>query len=530
MSDEEQKSCFACPNRLSPEDSIRYFKKSIGAPMCAKFGHVLGRPGATSKAEKILAEYRARNCSSFGEKRVAVPEAYEMQVAVPDPSAPTAPPELQLKVLTCGACANFVRDEIVAPELGWTAGLCSAKGKLLLSTRLRVEAAECELRVPGVNRSDLDGIFLLSEYSEALGNSSVMEGVFQTAPDETDPRTYETDRDVTADDTAQGIRAWRVLEDPATGNQVAMPIYDGAFFSDEERAKIPQIGDDEHPELYIDHLGLVYKLGVLWRELDETPALWGIAGTGKTELYRHAAFLMQLPFERISITGSTELEDLAGKMMYEKDRGTYFQPGRLVKAWAKPSVICLDEPNTGMPDVWQFLRPLTDNSKQLVLDMADGDRIARHEHCYLGLAMNPAWDPRNVGTGTIGDADGSRLMHIETDLPPETVERKILIDRCAIDNFKIGDDVLKPIMRIAKEIRALSEDGTLPVTWGIRHQIKVARLSRWMDLVSAYRMAAADYLEPEAREALLGVVRAHSDGSVSVKPNSWGAGTLGESI
>lgn len=109
----------------------------------------------------------------------------------------------------------------------------------------------------------------------------------------------------------------------------------------------------------------------------------------------------------------------------------------------------------------------------------------------------------------IGDADANRLMHIFVELPPPDLEREIIKARCEHDGFKIDRDRLDTIMAIAQDLRALSREGTIPVSWAIRPQLKVARASRWFDLMSAYRMATADFLEPEAQAALLDVVRSH---------------------
>ena len=220
---------------------------------------------------------------------------------------------------------------------------------------------------------------------------------------------------------------------------------------------------------------------------------------------------MCLPFERFSITGSSELEDLAGKMHFSQEKGTYWTDGRFTKAWSSPCVIVVDEPNAGPPDVWQFFRPLTDNSKQLVLDMNDGEHRPRHDDCFLGMAMNPAWDPKNVGANMISDADANRLMHMFIELPPPELEREILKTACHRDGWEIPADKVKTIMDIATDIRALTEsdDSTLPITWGIRPQLKVARACKWFDWLTVYRMASGDFLEPQAQQELLNVVRSH---------------------
>lgn len=511
MSSEPFKSCQTCPAFLGDGPStVRQFRKSIGTPMCGRFGYVLGKPGLSSTQADKLYKHFANKCGSYGEPLPAQALDMRFEVALPDPDAmvETADPNCT----SCAMCKNFINESAVASELGWTAGLCAAKGRIILTNRQVYESRGCEFRNYGPVRQTAQGIHLLPEYEDAFAlNADPIRAFFKNKEAGlVEPHEYQTDKEVSDEDVASGIRAWRKVVDPSgSGIEVFLPIYSLDHFTEEEREKIPKTGDDEHPELYIDHFGGVYLAAVTWTELDETPALWGEAGTGKTELARHLAWLMCLPFERISITGQTELDDLAGKMRFDPDKGTYFQYGRLPMAWQKPCVIVIDEPNVGPPDVWQFIRPLTDNSKQLVLDMNKGERIGRHNDAYLMMAMNPAWDPKNVGTQQIGDADASRLFHVFIDLPPESLEREIIKARVALDGWEITGEKLTMLMRIATELRALCADGTLPMTWAIRPQIKVARALRWFDTVTAYRRAVADYLEPEAQAAMLDVVRAH---------------------
>jgi MoxR-like ATPase len=505
------RSCFGCPSLLQPAEATQFFGKTVGTPMCARFGRPIGTMNSTqSQAEKV-AKHIAKNCSQWGEPRPASVQWADLNLTVtmPDPDtigAPRVQPEL---VTACNGCGNFVRADVVAKDLGWAAGLCAAKGKLLLGNRYTYEARNCEERTFGRVRDTVNNLIMLPEYDDGFqGSNDPVKQHFRNRRNFVDPTEYESDKEVSADDAAHGIRAWRALTDYDTGNVVHLPIYRVDYFSEEEQAKIPRTGDDEHPEDYVDHGGLTYKVAVLWTELDETPGFWGQPGTGKTEFFRYMAWLMCLPFERFSITNSTDLDDLAGKMLFEENQ-TKYQYGRLPQAWMKPSVIVIDEPNTGPPDVWQFLRPLTDNSKQLVLDMNKGERLKRHDDCYLGMAMNPAWDMRNVGTTQIGDADANRLMHVYVELPPAELEREIIKTACAHDGWDIPAEKLTTVMDIASDIRALTDQGTLNISWAIRPQIKVARALRWFDYVTAYRMATADYLEPQAQQELLDAVRAH---------------------
>jgi hypothetical protein len=510
------KSCEKCPAFLLAEDGAKKFKKNIGGPVCGRYGIPLGKPGMKKSQGEKLAIHFANKCPSYGDPMPPEPVEERFLVALPDPTTRMeAPdPEKQADCTSCAMCKNFIKDDTVVGELGWTTGLCAAKGKLILPTKQVLEARGCEYREYGLIRKTTTGLLLLPEYEDVFQiNVDPVKAYFKgKSGDFVDPTEYPTDRDVTEADDKHGIRAWRKILDPSgSGNEVFLPVYRPDIFADEDRNKIPHTGDDEHPELYVDHFGGLYTLGVLWTETDDTPCCIGVAGVGKTELYRHVAWLMQVPFERFSITARSELDDLAGKLQYTPEAGTYFEYGRLVKAWQKPCVICLDEPNTGPPEVWQFLRPLTDNSKQLVLDQNKGEHVKRNTDCYLGMAMNPSWDPKNIGALEIGDADMSRLMPIFVELPPAVLEREIIKNRVACDGWQLTDEQIDTLMSIAEDIRGQVEQETIPITWGIRPQLKVARLLRWFDWITAYKRAIGDFLEEEPREILLDQVRAHVD-------------------
>lgn len=509
------KSCATCvfnlPAGTSPETG-----ENFGVPMCAQgFGPLalLGMP--TGQVEDL----QKRKAEACGMHTTVAPAGMVRNLSMSKPEGqvfePLRPPVgvATAHVTSCMSCTNMI-PAYEAAEKGLLSGaICAAKGIVLPARHYGAHAMDCnDKRMGPAPANRLASMRLFGDYAHVTGIGVLSEPMELPEPSEpvVEPTTYPTDKDVTEADKALGIRAWRKLTNPDGENEVFLPVFNLDFFTEEERDAIPRTGDDEHPEQYVDHQGLAYKCAVLWMHLDETPALWGEAGTGKTEFFRFMAWLMVLPFHRISVTGSTEVEDLAGKMHYEPTRGTYFEYGRIPRAWKKPGVICLDEPNVGPPDVWQFIRPLTDNSKQLVLDMNNGERVARHDSAFLGLAMNPAWDVRNSGTSQLADADGSRLMHIFVELPDEKIERKIIRDRCMLDGFKITAEQMEAVIKIAKDLRSLAKEETIPVTWGIRSQIKVARALRWFTMPQAYRLAAADYLEPEHQDAILDVVRSHT--------------------
>jgi hypothetical protein len=509
-------SCSACPSFLEADQVITKFRKNMGAPACAKYGHVLGRPGSDPALNDAVQTLRAEGCDSYGEARPVLPVEARMAVALGIPELRREADDVARKTScnTCASCTKFVTEDVVLRELGWAAGLCAARGKLIFSNRQTKEAENCEFREWGPVRSSTSDVPLLVEFDDSAsppgpGAAPVSTFIARAVESIPDPQLYESDKEVTEEEVEAGIRAWRKVTDPDNAARFThLPIYRTDFFSEEEQKKIPKVGDDEHPELYQDHFGGVYLCAVAWNELDETPAAWGEAGVGKTELFRHLAFLMALPFERISITAGTELDELIGKMLFINGE-TRFSYGRLPLAWMKPCVICLDEPNTGPVEVWQRLRPLTDNSKQMVVEENAHEHIDRNDDCYLGIAMNPAWDPKNIGALPVADADVNRLFHVFIDLPDEATEKRIIASRVRLDGWELSADQMRLLMKVARDLREHSAEDTLPITWGIRPQIKVARALAWFEPLTAYRRAIGDYLEPEALAVLRDVVNSH---------------------
>jgi MoxR-like ATPase len=523
------RSCTTCPSYASSVQSAPQ-AQTFGTPTtldrCLRYGDYIGTHNSSPEQADAAAKRRAASCDSWGEDfeksdyptRIFFTRQEDDRLRRgPKEPAPTS----------CSACKNFIRPDTMMTSFGIPNGACGVLGIGIGPGEGRSYANNCSYGVLGFESTvQMDKLVLASHLQGNLTyidhDGSVILGDTPSA----DPAERETDAPVSEEDEKCGIRAWRRVNDieDATGERhIFLPVFDTKIFSIEEQAKIPASGDEEHPELYQDHQGLAYKMGVLWLHMNETPALNGVAGVGKTEAYRYMAYLMQVPFERLSITDSTELDDIAGRWVLEPDESTQsnktrFEYGRLPKAWSKPNVVCIDEPNTGPPAVWQFIRPLTDNSKQMVIDMNKGERIDRHRFAFLGMAMNPSWDIRNVGTHQVADADGSRLMHIAVPPPTDELEREILVRRCDVDGYKIAGATLDAIMKIAHELRELgAQDDTLSVSFGTRQTIKVARLTRWFSLKASFRMAVADLVSPEEAERILAIVASHERTDIGAK-------------
>lgn len=520
------KSCANCPSFLG-EDQVaqqqRTYGTSLGMPTCPRTGRMLGATRMTSVDTQSLQEEMAEGCGEYGKPCTsATPKYVTLSLGLPGIGVTTGPEgdDADSSISSCKACHFYVDARRVGSAVGVPMGLCTKFGKLVPDTKTSEVAKSCGSRVR-VNAPT--GKTIQQHYDELLKNFIVAPALAARLPVSdhvggalpyqpprvVEPSTYKTDAPVGKNHIAMGIRAWRELNDPQTKNKVLVPVFDRDFFEDDQQKLIPQTGGDEHIETYLDHQNLAYKCAVLWRHLDETPALHGVAGTGKTELFRYMAWIMQLPFHRISITKSSDIDELAGMVGFHNNE-TVFEYGIVPRFWRTPCVAVFDEPNVGPPEVWQFIRPLTDNSKQLVLPMNGGEIVKRNENCYFGMAMNPAWDPRNIGAEPLAAADGSRLMHIFVGFPEPKIEREIIRRRCHLDGYVIPDNVLSTMMDTAKTLREM--DDNLSTTWGIREQIKTARATAWFSVQDAYRLAATDHMDPSEASIILDVVKSNTVG------------------
>lgn len=530
------RSCYDCPSFIASDDhstQVAKFGKLMGVAMCSRLEIPLQVVGQDTTAMREMHKQIGNICEEYGRdpegKNLVHGNKYLRTIARPadlnEVVGGYAPIADGKEPGSCTSCTFYSTPEVMLNNVGIPQGACTLTGKLIPLGKASQVARECMLNDQSEDFENSFGATF--DWSKTALSAYRMHVTFvngvpeKVKPAEViDPQTYETDREVTDEDKEYGIRAWQKLSDPEPGSDkfVYMPIFNPESFSPEDRAKIPVAGtaeDDDHPELYQDHFGLLYTCMVLWTKLHETPALNGVAGTGKTAFFEYAAYRMGLPFERFSITNSTELDELQGRttlVATETGNKTEFVYGRVALAWGKRCVLCIDEPNTGPNDVWQFFRPLTDNSKQLILDVNEGERLPRNKFCHMGMAFNPAWDVKNVGTHEIGDADGSRLMHIAVPMPSAEKEIEIIQRRCELDGYKIPPATLKVIMAVASELRDLAQANAFPVHWGIRNQLKVARATAWFSVQRSYRLAAGDLIDPDACEQLALIVKSHLPG------------------
>lgn len=504
------KDCKNCPSFVtSSDEQSGRFGRSPDAAMCGRYGHILSAPKLGQDHNDQLRQSKALDCDSYGEPMPGTPVSINARVASPDRSIIEAG-DTGTSVAACNGCQNMVKPDAMYAEHGLALGLCRAKGTLIFQPMQ--EAKGCPWGSPGQPRSDASGVEMHPEFRAGftVSSSAVVDNLMALGNTAAEPSTYETDAEVTDEDRKLGIRAWREVSDPeGVGRPILLPVFDPSHFSDVERLFIPQTGDDEHPELYVDYAGLLYQFAVDSYTLDETLCLVGEPGLGKTEFARWVAYLMQVPFHRFTFHKGSEVDDMVGKIKFSTEKGTYWVDGRVTKAIRSVCVIVFDELNLAPEEIKEFMRPIMDNSSQFVLDQDEGVVVTRNRHCRVLVAINPAWDIRNLGADEFADAEVNRMSFSWVPYPPEAVERQIIAARCALDGYDIPDSLLTAIVNIAKDIREAAAQGTFPGSWGIRQQIKVARKTAYFDLARAYKQANLNHIEPEARELVLKSIASH---------------------
>jgi MoxR-like ATPase len=538
MTTEPAKSCATCVFRIDAETPSPTALEALGTPqapitVCAKLHATLALTPTMDdeRAERIgskcthhlSAHHASSNALTDALTEHSLGGVYDWKIATaPVDDQGHEPRGVPLSAgASCTSCANYVPNSVVARNVGdpEEGGVpfpiqpyyCAARGTLhpTLAPQFTGAPLGCGEWVKPSGDVDRDVLIstasLFDHIREDLGLPDASRSVEPAAP--------EAERVPTDAEKQRGIVGFHRVRSDDGKRYVDLPVFDPNHFTPVERAKIPVAGDDAGPELFHDYANLSYRIAAAWA-LGETPALTGAPGLGKSQAAYYLAWTMQLPLERVSITSASQLDDLAGYtelVRSAEGNATEFVHGRIPQAWAKPCVLLLDEPNAGPPEVWQFLRPLTDAAKQLVLDVNHGERIARDEHSYLMMAMNPAWDYRNTGVTPLSDADGRRLVHITITAPEADVERKIIAAHLESDGQKLSEERIDVLVAIGQELRSLADSGpgstgALQITWGLAQQVKVAKLLAYFEFAEAFRLAGADNLEPEQRDLILGVV------------------------
>lgn len=526
-------TCLTCPSVVWGQEAADIFDVSVdevGAFIfCSRYGYVLGNDSGVREG---FADKYGASCVSHGKQPPS-----KFNLAGGEAKAYIPRPELlvqgsnQSSCTSCNTCTKLDKPNGGTPT-------CAATGQLVPSAIQDDVASTCFFRDYGTPKEKksvpLDSWQTTAVAISNLGSASgTTSGASPTASpasseDEDDdksfvilePVDYNSDAKVLAEHTKLGIKAWRKVTSPM-GRDHFLPIFDTAFFSEEEQSRIPKSGSDYgDPSLFIDHDNILVEFAVQSYTKDLNLCLIGDPGSGKTEGARFVAWELNMPFDRITYNEDTDPDEVLGFHHFGEHEvvaddgsvktvtGTYFKMGILPRAWQKMQVLLSDEPNIAKEAIVQSYRSMNDSSRELIVA---GEKFRRHDYCFHIMAMNPHYDFRNIGAKPMASADSRRLsFHFVS--PPNDEQIKQILTRAikTLDKgASIDPEVMKIIIAAGRDLRQMVKDNLLPDFWTTSQEVKVARLVPDFGILGAYRRAYFNYIDPQTTEVAMRAIESH---------------------
>lgn len=174
--------------------------------------------------------------------------------------------------------------------------------------------------------------------------------------------------------------------------------------------------------------------------------LIGETGVGKTTIIQEEADQAKKTLHRVSLNGSTSVEEIIGKWL-AKAGTTYWQDGILLSAMKKGDWIVFDEINAALPEILFALHSLLDHDRKVTVPEKDNEVVRPHKNFRFFANMNPTQD--YSGTKDVNMALMSRFAAVLIiDVLDNTNEMKLLVD-----GFGADPKDAEILVRIAHKLR-----------------------------------------------------------------------------
>lgn len=178
--------------------------------------------------------------------------------------------------------------------------------------------------------------------------------------------------------------------------------------------------------------------------------LIGETGTGKTTIIRELAHMAGKELIRVSLNGSTSVEEIIGKWL-AKEGSTFWQDGILTQAMKKGHWIVFDEINAALPEILFTLHSLLDDDRRIMIAEKDGEIVIPVEDFRFFATMNPTEE--YAGTKEMNKALMSRFTAVVyVEVPSADIEMNILKDHGATP--KEAQD----LVQLAEQLRRHKKD------------------------------------------------------------------------
>ncbi len=144
-------------------------------------------------------------------------------------------------------------------------------------------------------------------------------------------------------------------------------------------------------------------------KINEPVLLIGETGTGKTTLLNELAKKQKKNLIRVSVNGSTGVEEIIGKWLVDSST-TKWQDGILISAMRNGDWIVFDEINSALPEILFSLHSLLDDDKKVLITEKDNELVRPHKDFRFFGSMNPS--DEYAGTKDMNKAFISRFNAI----------------------------------------------------------------------------------------------------------------------
>lgn len=198
----------------------------------------------------------------------------------------------------------------------------------------------------------------------------------------------------------------------------------------------------------------VWEQAVYAVQFGKNCMLTGPSGSGKSQICYLVARACDRKLEAFNMGAMSEPRTaLIGNTHFSKDKGTWFEESRFVRALRDPEgCLLLDEMSRAVRDAFNILLPLLDAQGYLALDESETSPVVhKGERCaFLGTA--------NIGMSYTGtDAMDTALkdrfgITIDMFFPPRDNETKVLLGRCPGLKF----DAASRLVEIATKQREMA--------------------------------------------------------------------------